>query len=148
MTSPRQTRERRLRRRHGLDDVRGNVLFSYECRILDLSERGMAVRTSAALAPGRSYAVKVQHEDRQIALAGTVAWCRLQGTEKNDRGESVAVYAAGIELTGKLSELASEILPLLETRGIARLERRLHGRLAPRGASPPPSTNRLPPSGR
>jgi hypothetical protein len=134
MTSPRETRERRLRRRHGLDDVHGNVLFSYECRILDLSERGMAVRTTAALAPGRSYALKIQNEDRQISLSGTVAWCRLQGTEKNERGESVAVYTAGIELAGQLSERSSEILPLLEARGVARLERRLNGRLVPRGA--------------
>lgn len=137
MTAPRESRERRLRRRHGLEDVRGNVLFAYECRILNLSERGLAVRTHAALAPGRSYAVKIQHEERLIPLAGTVAWCRLQGTEKNEQGETVAVYAAGIELGGQVSELASEILPLLEKRGVALLERRLVGHLAPRGAVTP-----------
>lgn len=135
MTASRQTRERRLRRRHGLDDVRGNVLFSYECRILDLSERGLAVRTNAALAPGRSYAVKIQlDEGRQLPLAGTVAWCRLQGTEKTAKGETVAVYTAGIELEEALSERSADILPLLERRGVARLERRLHGQLTPRGA--------------
>lgn len=136
MTSREMPRERRLRRRHGLDDVRGNVLFSYECHILNLSERGVAVRTTAALAPGRSYSVKVEHEGHQIPLAGTVAWCRLQGTEKNPKGETVAFYTAGIELDEELSDRTSrEILPLLEQRGVARLERRLHGHLAPHGAA-------------
>jgi len=135
MTSRESPGERRLRRRHGLDDVRGNVLFSYECRILNLSEQGVAVRTTAALAPGRSYSVKVQHEGRQIPLAGTVAWCRLQGTEKTSKGEPVALYTAGIELDEQLSErLSRQILPLLEQRGVARLERRLHGHVAPHGA--------------
>lgn len=134
MSTPPQKQERRLRRRHGLDDVRGSVLFSYECRILNLSERGLAVQTTAALAPGRSYSLKVQHEGRQIPLAGTVAWCRLQGTERNEKGESVAVYTAGIELEGGLAGRAAEILPLLEERGVARLERRLEGHLRPRDA--------------
>lgn len=132
MTGRRQTRERRLRRRLGLDDVRGNVLFSHECRILNLSERGLAVRTTAALAPGRSYAVKIRHEGRQIPLAGTVAWCRLQGTEKTPGGEVIAVYTAGLELEEGLSGRESEIVPLLEERGVARLERRIRGRLTAR----------------
>jgi len=148
MKRPLETRERRLRRRHDLDGVRGNVLFSYDCRILNLSDRGMAVRTHVALAPGRSYSVKIQHGDRIIPLNGTVAWCRLQGTEKNDSGESVAVYSAGIELTEPLADRPDEILPLLEQRGVARLERRLLGRLVPRGTvlapgePPPPATIR------
>lgn len=145
MKSPRESRERRLRRRHELDDVRGNVLFSYDCRILNLSDRGMAVRTHVALAPGRSYSVKIQHEDRVIPLNGTVAWCRLQGTEKNDSGESVAVYSAGIELTERLADRPDEILPLLEQRGVARLERRLVGSLVPRGTETTPGDG-LPPA--
>ncbi|MFP3939766.1 MAG: PilZ domain-containing protein [Thermoanaerobaculia bacterium] len=128
-------RERRLRRRHALDDVRGNLLFSYECSVLDLSPRGMAVRTSTALAPGRSYAVKLEHEGRALSLSGTVAWCRLQGTRQNEKGERVPVYAAGIELGGDPSEKARELLPLLEKRGLIQLERCLAGRLAPLGRS-------------
>ena len=124
-------RERRLRRRHALDDVRGSLLFSYECSILDLSPHGMSVRTSTALAPGRTYAVKVEHDGRRVSLSGTVAWCRLQGTRENVKGERVPVYAAGIELGGDPSEKAREVLPLLEKHGLIQLERRLGGRLAP-----------------
>lgn len=139
-------RERRLRRRHALDDVRGNLLFSYECSILDLSPRGMAVRTSTALAPGRTYSVKVDHDGRTLSLSGTVAWCRLQDTRQNEKGERVPVYSAGIELGGDPSEKAREVLPLLEKRGLIQIERRLGGRLVPlsgtgagKGADPGPA---------
>lgn len=143
MSSEPTRRERRLRRRHGLEDVRGNLLFSYECRILNLSATGMAVECTTPLAPGRTYALKIDHEGRQIRLSGTVAWCRLQGTRRKAEGESVPVYAAGIELGEDASGPAREALPVLEERGVIRLERRLSGHLVPRGAageSAPPAT--------
>jgi hypothetical protein len=134
MSSDPRHHERRLRRRHALEDVRGSLLFSYECRILNLSATGMAVETSAPLAPGRSYTLKIDHEGRQIPIVGTVAWCRLQGTRRNAEAEATPVYAAGIELGEEVSGKAIEVLPLLEQQGVLQLERRLSGHLVPRGA--------------
>lgn len=133
MSPESRQRERRLRRRHALEDVRGSLLFSYECRILNLSATGMAVETSAPLAPGRTYTLKVAHEGRQIPLAGTVAWCRLEGTRRNDAGDSLPLYAAGIELGAEVSSQALELRPLLERQGVVQLERRLAGHLVPHG---------------
>lgn len=143
MSSETHRRERRLRRRHGLEDVRGSLLFSYQCRVLNLSAGGLAVESATPLAPGRSYTLKIEHDGRQIPLAGTVAWCRLQGTRKNPEGESVPVYAAGIELGEDAVGRALEVLPLLEERGVIQLERRLSGHLMPRGSAgeeAPPAT--------
>lgn len=133
MTTVTRPKERRLRPRHGLAGVHGNLLFSRTCRVLDLSGTGVAIETEVALAPGRSYAVKIEHEARRIALDGTVAWCRLRGTRKNDEGESVPYYAAGIELRSDLTDKAEEILPLLLERGSLRLERRLAAHVTPKG---------------
>jgi hypothetical protein len=133
MSSETHRRERRLRRRHGLEDVRGSLLFSYQCRVLNLSAGGLAVESATPLAPGRSYTLKVEHDGRQIPLAGTVAWCRLQGTRKNQEGDSVPIYAAGIELGEDAQARGLEVLPLLEERGVIQLERRLSGHLVPRG---------------
>lgn len=135
MSSDSRHHERRLRRRHALEDVHGSLLFSYECRILNLSATGMAVETAAPLAPGRSYTLKIDHEGRQIPIAGTVAWCRLQGTRRNAEAEATPVYAAGIELGEEVSGKALEVLPLLEQQGVIQLERRLSGHLVPRGAA-------------
>lgn len=133
MSSETHRRERRLRRRHGLEDVRGSLLFSYQCRVLNLSAGGLAVESATPFAPGRSYTLKVEHDGRQIPLSGTVAWCRLQGTRKNEEGDSVPVYAAGIELGEDAQDRGLEVLPLLEERGVIQLERRLSGHLVPRG---------------
>lgn len=143
MSSDATRRERRLRRRHGLEDVEGSLLFSYQCRVLNLSATGMAVESATPLAPGRRYKLKISHGERTIPLSGTVAWCRLQGTRRNEQGDSVPVYAAGIELGDELPEKAREIRPLLEAQGVIQLERRLSGHLVPRGAAgedAPPAT--------
>lgn len=143
MSSEDHRRERRLRRRHGLEDVRGSLLFSYQCRIVNLSAGGLAVESAAPLATGRSYTLKVDHDGRQIPLSGTVAWCRLQGTRKDQEGDSVPVYAAGIELGEDSRSRGLEVLPLLAERGVIQLERRLSGHLVPRGTSgedAPPAT--------
>lgn len=134
MSSETHRRERRLRRRHGLEDVRGSLLFSYQCQVLNLSASGLAVESATPLAPGRTYTLKIEHDGRQIPLAGTVAWCRLQGTRKDQEGDSVPIYAAGIELGDDAQARGLEVLPLLEERGVIQLERRLSGHLVPRGA--------------
>jgi hypothetical protein len=131
VTSP--PKDRRNRPRHGLENVHGNVLFSNTCKVLDLSGTGVAVETEVVLKPGRSYAVKIDYDDRRIALDGTVAWCRLRGTRKNDEGESVPYYAAGIELQSDLTDKAEEILPMLLERGSLHLERRLAAHVTPEG---------------
>ncbi len=136
MSSDTTSHERRQRRRHDLDDVRASVLFSHQCRVLNLSSDGMAVQTAVALSPGRSYTVKIEAGAPQLRLSGTVAWCRLQSTKRNEEGESQPQYAAGIELQRGLSETARELLRLLEDRGTIQLERSLDGYLVPHGTSP------------
>lgn len=133
MTTVTAPKERRLRPRHGLDDVHGNLLFSRTCRVLNLSGKGVAIETAVALAPGRSYAVHVDPDGRKISLSGTVAWCRLRGTTRNEKDEIVPTYLAGIELQGDLTDRAEDVLPLLLERGSLHLERRLPAHLTPAG---------------
>ncbi len=136
MTAPKELsapKERRVRPRHGLDGVQGNLPFSRTCRVLNLSAKGVAIETATALAPGRSYAVHVEHEGQRISLSGTVAWCRLRGTSRNEKDEIVPTYLAGIELQSDLTDRAEEVLPLLLARSSQHLERRLPAHLTPAG---------------
>lgn len=130
-------KDRRHKRRHAVEDLRGSLLFSYRCRVLDLSAQGLAVHTNTPLAPGRSYSLKLEHGERGLRLAGTVAWCRLQGTEPDQSGESVPFYRAGIELDRKLEDRLQEVRAVLEERGVIQLERRITGRIVtPRAGRP------------
>lgn len=133
MTTVAPPTERRLRPRHGLDGVHGNLLLSRTCRVLNLSGEGVAIETAVALAPGRTHAVHIEHEGRKISLAGTVAWCRLRGTSRNEKGEMVPTYLAGVELQGDRTERAEDVLPLLLEHGSLHLERRLPAHVTPAG---------------
>ena len=130
-TSRSPGKDRRQKRRHPVEDLRGSLLFSYRCRVLDLSADGLSVHTNTPLAPGRSYSLKLEHGERGLRLAGTVAWCRLQGTEPDESGESVPVYRAGIELDRELGDRLEEVRAVLEARGVVQVERRIIGRIVP-----------------
>lgn len=121
--------DRRQTRRHPVQDLEGSLLFSYRCRILDLSEEGVAVRTRTPLAPGRTYTLKLEHDGRSIHLSGTVAWCRLEGTKSSGDDEKIPVYRAGIELPEGYPGEARSITELIEERAVIRLERRIDGRI-------------------
>lgn len=136
MKSDPTSHERRQRRRHAVEDVRASVLFSHECRILNLSSSGMAVQTGVPLSPGRSYTVKIEGGSPRLRLPGTVAWCRLKGTKRTEEGDSLPQYAAGIEFQRNLTDTARELLRLLQDKGVIELERSLDGYLVPHGASP------------
>ncbi len=130
-TSRSPEKDRRQKRRHPVEDLQGSLLFSYRCRVIDLSADGLAVRTNTPLAPGRSYSLKLEHGEGGLRLAGTVAWCRLQGTEPDESGESVPVYRAGIELERKLGDRLREVRAVLEDRGVVQVERQITGRIVP-----------------
>lgn len=128
--------ERRRSERHPVDDLSGSLLFSHRCRVLDLSARGLAVRTGTPLAPGRGYRLRLEHGGRRVDLTGTVAWCRLQGTERDEEGELRPVYRAGLELEGELGGELSTLQELIGSRELVDVERRVSARLRlPQGSA-------------
>jgi hypothetical protein len=87
----------------------------------------MAVETSSWLAVGRSYTVRIGQGDATIALTGDVVWCRLVRTERLARGESRAVYRAGVRFSN-LDEEAHRLHGFLEEKAVVEVDRRLQGR--------------------
>ena len=128
-TRPNGDEERRRTERHPVEDLSGSLLFSHRCRVLDLSERGLAVRTHTPLAPGRAYTLRLERGEGRVDLTGTVAWCRLQGTERDEEGESRPVYRAGLELEEELAEELAGLRELVGSRDVVDVERRITGRI-------------------
>jgi putative methionine-R-sulfoxide reductase with GAF domain len=81
----RPPRERRGRMRHSLSvpatvRLRGPSIVSSPTQILDLSEEGIGVQTSAALQPDRTLALDLELDSqRRIRLIGQVAWSEPSG---------------------------------------------------------------------
>lgn len=122
-------RERRRAPRYPVQDVRGKLLLTTSATIINMSLTGLAVESSANLRVGRSYTLALTHGlQTGPALTGVVVWCHLKATRPSGSGESSAVYEAGIQFVGMLSEKASELVAFLRTTAILTMQDRLTGR--------------------
>lgn len=119
--------ERRSHPRLPVAGISGGFLFSTNARILNLSLEGMALETSDYLQVGRSYALKLTHDEEVLALRGRVVWCRLVGTSTQG-GESAPCYSAGLQFENLISGAAREVHRFLGTNAVISLEKRLFGR--------------------
>ena len=121
-------RERRSHTRLPVEGVSGGFLFSTNARILNLSLDGMALETSDYLQVGRSYTLKLRHEDEELTLRGRVVWCRMVGTAPSESGDAAPVYSAGLQFEDLLSGAAREVHRFLGSNAVISLDKRLFGR--------------------
>ena len=120
--------ERRVHPRHPVAGVSGNFLFSTDGKILNLSLDGMAIETSEYLQVGRTYSLKLVHEDEELILDGQVVWCRMVGTAQSDDDGQRPLYNAGVHFAGLMSETSREVHRFLGANAVVSLESRLFGR--------------------
>lgn len=103
--------ERRRSPRYVVHGVRGWLVLQAEARILDLSLRGVSVETGHHLQVGKTYAIKLSHEGRELRLSGIVLRSRF-GTLRRE-GHSEPVYRVGIRFTDLSEEQATALRGLL-----------------------------------
>lgn len=123
-----QDDNRRLQDRFSTDNVHGNFSYSVEASVLNLSLGGLAVRTNTQLSIGRKYQFRLGAEADSVLLTGAVRWCRMSGTRREDSGDIVPVYDAGISFDDVLTEKAEELLEFMERNITLEVKRRIAGR--------------------
>lgn len=121
--------DRRQHDRFSADDVRGNFSYSVEASVLNISLGGLAVRTQSQLSIGRKYRFQLGGFSESVALSGSVRWCRMSGTERQESGDILPVYDAGIAFDEVLTEKAEELLTFMEKNIVLSPKRRILGRL-------------------
>jgi c-di-GMP-binding flagellar brake protein YcgR len=119
---------RRQHDRFSADDVRGNFSYSVEASVLNISLGGLAVRTQSQLSIGRKYRFRLGGFANAVDLSGSVRWCRMSGTERQESGDIVPVYDAGIAFDEVLTEKAEELLVFMEKNIVLSPKRRISGR--------------------
>ncbi len=122
------TQERRRHKRHAVESVTGTFQFSTEARVLNMSLDGMSLEASSPLKIGRVYRLRLEQNNRSLPLEGTVVWCTLIRTRRDDRGEVQPVYRAGIHLNDVLSGRAQKLRDFIHQNAIVSLENRMFGR--------------------
>lgn len=125
-----RTEEKRRHRRYDVEGVRGSLRLSMDATILNLSVDGMALETHSWLSVGRKYSFKLRRDgEGTIPLTGEVMWCNLVRTSRDERGETLPVYRAGVKFDNVLSDTAQEVRSFIEQNAVVRLDTtRLFGR--------------------
>ena len=126
------SQDSRRHTRYDVDDVEGTLAVSTEARILNMSLTGLAVETTSLLRLGGRYVLRLPHREGELRLDTTVEWCHLVGTRRDDHGDSVPIYQAGLDFRESLDDRARDILAFLQEHIVMDLNRRVAGRFRPK----------------
>jgi hypothetical protein len=117
----------RRNKRHVVEGIEGNVLYTSDIEVLNLSIDGAAIETTKRLELNRTYTFKMKYHDSFISLKGCVVWAMLVSKLDKNTGAVSPVYRAGIRFADTLSEKANMLLEFIEDNRIKKRENRLGG---------------------
>lgn len=75
-------REKRQQKRFAVVDfldIRGNILFSTDVRILNISLGGVSFSINKNLNVGGIYVLRLESKDKTLYLRGTIVWAKMNG---------------------------------------------------------------------
>jgi hypothetical protein len=120
--------ERRSHGRYRVEGVTGSFFLNTDARVINLSIDGMSIETNSPLKIARNYSLSLDRGRKKMHLEGRVVWCSLIKTARNDAGEVVPVYRAGVHFEDVLTGKASDLLNFIEKNAVISLEKRVFGR--------------------
>ncbi len=106
--------------------IEAKTVFSTEIEILDISIGGARIKGTKSLKIGSQYMMKLERDDIMLPLKGTVIWENLSGSIKNDEGETIPVYTAGIRFENIFSEKLLNLIDFIDNSAVSK-ENRLSG---------------------
>lgn len=118
--------EQRQHRRFAVENVQGTIIYAADLKILNISIDGVSIETSQRLVIDREYALRWQVVDGRINIRGKVVWSTLIHS-KNERGEIIPVYRAGLQFTSILGDEATILASFIEKNRSEHLEKRVMG---------------------
>lgn len=118
---------KRKYKRYNIDGIHGNMLYSADINVVNISMVGAAIETTKRLSIDKEYTLKIKYKDKILNIKGIVVWSTLSHTEHKKTGEAVPAYKAGIKFTNVLSEISSELVKFIENNKTKSLEKRMLG---------------------
>lgn len=105
------TKERRNFPRFTVDvmDIHGKMLFANDVTILDISMGGVLLKADRRLNIGRDYTMKFESKGKILNLQGTVVRSMLSESRKDETGEIVPIYTAGMHFINLSNKKMSEV---------------------------------------
>ena len=118
--------ERRRCPRFTVENIHGRLVAESEVEILNMSISGAAVKVERRLTMGGQYNLKLDRDGGLMTVKTEVVWSVLTEFRKNDEGDEVPVYSAGLKFTDVLTPRISELLSFIDDHKIID-EKRLGG---------------------
>jgi hypothetical protein len=122
-----QKNDKRRHKRHAVEGISGNVLYTSEIDVLNISIDGAAIETSKRLELNREYTFKIRHRGSFINVKGLIVWATLISRINKTTGAMTPLYRVGIRFTDTLSEKATRLYQFIEENKVKSLEKRLGG---------------------
>jgi hypothetical protein len=122
------TKERRQHKRLNIElrGMSGNMAFTNYFKVIDISTGGISFEADRRLNMGRSYTLSIIYDKQTIHIKGTVIWSIIRKSKKDDRGNVIPVYKAGMKFSDESREQIQELIPLIEVALKEKHERPLH----------------------
>ena len=100
-------------------NIHGKMALANYIKIIDMSLDGLSIETDKTLNVGKEYILHLEYEGKTWSIKGSIAWSTLKQNERNNKGNTVPIYRAGMKLTISLNEMREFIkfIELREKRG-------------------------------
>ena len=96
-------------------NIRGKMALANYIKIIDISLEGLSIETDKTLNLGKEYILHLEYEGKTWLLKGSIAWSKLKQNEKNNKGDTVPIYWAGMQLAISSNEMR-EFIKFMELR--------------------------------
>jgi hypothetical protein len=116
--------DRRPHKRYTVDllDITSALIEANGIKIINISEKGIALRASRRLNIGETYILKIRSEDTILNLQGVVVWSRISQIRKSHHSNTIPVYTAGVEFTELSNDKRENLVRFIETHKTAANE--------------------------
>ena len=106
--------DKRRQPRFVVEGLHGQMTFSSQVEIINMSLAGVALRLDRRLNIGAEYTLKLEVEDRTVAVKGVIVWAALDEMKKGRLGEDVTVYSAGMKFTDVITSRLAQLLEFID----------------------------------
>jgi hypothetical protein len=111
-------KERRRWPRFTVENIHGRLMAESEIELLNMSISGAAVKVDRRLTMGARYNLKLDRDGNLLTVETEVVWSVLTEFHKNEEGEEVPVYSAGLKFTDVLTPRIAELLSFIDQHKI------------------------------
>ncbi len=119
--------EQRRNKRYAVEGVSGNVLYTSDVEVLNISTEGAAIETKRRLELKREYVFKIKYRGTSLDIKGKVAWANLILREDKEANTTMPIYRAGITFTNIMKDQATLLQNFIEEHKVSISKQRLRG---------------------